>query len=141
MPAGDIYAEVIELMQAHGATLVRTKKHHVYEFPDGRHFTIAASPSDRRHAGMNAMRDLRRFLGQVPEHKAGERREKKRKTVRRKLWVATAPPKLEIRERFSIQLLSKLRPSLVAPKLECSPVRIERHQVTPMAIALGRLFR
>jgi len=140
MPHRDYYADTIALLKEHGAVLVRQKKHQVWELPDGRHFTIGSTPSDSARAGLNSLRDLRRFLGLTPPHKDGERREKKPKKQRQKLGIVSEPvPKIEVRVKLSEELLKKQRPSLVAEKLDCSPVYLERYPRTGLFAILLHL--
>jgi hypothetical protein len=75
--------EVIRLLKEHGATLERTKKHHIWRLPDGRIHVLPSSPSCA-YAWKNQLSDLRKFLGVVPSDrgKPGERRAKKTKTKR-----------------------------------------------------------
>lgn len=54
--------EVHELLKQHGATLIRSKKHGVWEFPGGRKFTVPTSPRDHR-SWDNSLAQLKRFLG------------------------------------------------------------------------------
>lgn len=60
-----------------GAVLKRSKKHLVYELPNGKSFTLPSTPSDTR-ADLNAISDLRKVAGVVKEVKPPrkERREK-----------------------------------------------------------------
>lgn len=73
--------EISRILKQHRAALVRTKRHNVWKFPDGRIFTTAQSPSDFR-ASNNQLRDLKRLLGlngvrgvagerRVPQNKPG----------------------------------------------------------------------
>lgn len=65
------------LLREHRATLVRTKRHLVYKFPDGKTFVQACTPSDV-HALDNQLRDLKRLLGINGDRGTpGERRERK----------------------------------------------------------------
>lgn len=54
--------DVEALIKQYGGKLVRTKRHFVYKFPDGRCFTLACTPSDV-NAELNNMAKLRKFLG------------------------------------------------------------------------------
>ena len=67
--------QVAALLKQHRATLVRTKRHNVWKFPDGKMFTTAQTPSDI-HAEDNQLRDLKRLLGLNPPDrgKPGTRR-------------------------------------------------------------------
>lgn len=78
----DPAVEVSRLLKEHRAVLVRTKRHQVYRFPNGRVFTMASTPSDFR-AAANQLTDLRRTLGIDTERGLpGERREKRCKPGR-----------------------------------------------------------
>ncbi len=57
-----VQEEIDDLLKAHGAVLDRTKKHHVWKFPDGRTFVAASSASDVR-AERNQLATLRQMLG------------------------------------------------------------------------------
>lgn len=73
--------QVNSLLKEIGAKLKRRKKHEVWELPNGKTLVRSQTPSDRR-SDMQDMKELRHALGDVPEHKEGERREKKRKAKR-----------------------------------------------------------
>lgn len=73
--------QVNNLLSSIGAVLKRRKKHEVWELPNGKTLVRSQTPSDRRSDAQD-LKELRHALGQVPEHKEGERREKKRKTKR-----------------------------------------------------------
>jgi hypothetical protein len=140
--AGDIYDEVIAKLKQHGATLVRHKKHQVWRLPDGRVLTLSTSPSDRKLAALNAMRDLRRLLGEQAEYHDGERRVRKpKKAARRSLGILAQPvpvrPKLN---EATLSLLARPRPSLIAPPILCSPIYVERFPCTPLWAVLRRLL-
>ena len=82
-------AEVSRLIKQHGGVLVRTKRHKVWKFPDGRVFTTAATPSDYR-AYANQLTDLKRTLGLTKsEATVGARREKNIKRGSRSSFVVT----------------------------------------------------
>jgi hypothetical protein len=51
-----------DALDAVGARLKRTKKHRVYELPNGRTFVVGSTPSDNR-AEQNALSDLRAISG------------------------------------------------------------------------------
>jgi hypothetical protein len=144
MQAGDVYEEVISELKQHGAALVRTKKHDVWRFPDGRSLTISRSPSDRKNAGLNAMRDLRRLLGTVPVHQDGERRERRRRsTVRARIPLLEPKPTnalMTIADKLTM-MQPRMRPSLVAPKMQCSPVYLERIERTPLMVIMANVCR
>ena len=59
---------VTSLIVQHGGVLRRKKKHEVWQFPNGRVFVRAATPSDHR-ADANNLSDLRKILGITPEPK------------------------------------------------------------------------
>lgn len=42
--------EIAQILKEHHGVLVRTKRHNVYKFPDGRMFTTSCTPSDFRAA-------------------------------------------------------------------------------------------
>jgi len=52
--------EVLSILKQCHAKLVRTKRHRVWRFPDGRIFTQSSSPSDV-NADRQQLRDLRRM--------------------------------------------------------------------------------
>ncbi len=55
-----------DALAAAGATLKRSKKHLVYELPNGKNVVVAATPSDVR-AELNMVRDVKRAAGAVPQ--------------------------------------------------------------------------
>lgn len=73
--------QVNKLLTEIGAMLKRRKKHEVWELPNGKIFVRSQTPSDRR-SDVQDLRDLRHALDKIPEHKEGQRREKKRKAGR-----------------------------------------------------------
>lgn len=85
---------VASLLKTNGAKLVRTKKHKVWRFPDGRIFTMPSTPSDSAHGDKNLLADLKKFLGLTKhETTVGERRERKTKRtrIRQRVAVESAP--------------------------------------------------
>lgn len=50
------------ILREHGAVLVRSKKHLVYRFPDGRIFVASSTPSDSQRHAKNQLRDIRKIL-------------------------------------------------------------------------------
>lgn len=68
---------VEELIREYGGLLVRTKRHFVYRFPDGRIFILSSTPSDS-HTERNSLADLRKFLGIKRE--SNKNPDRKRKT-------------------------------------------------------------
>lgn len=77
----DYRSEVQRLLEESGAVLLRSKKHQVWQLPNGKKFVRSQTPSDQ-HSDRNNFSDLRRVLGIVDETRGqeGERREKKLKT-------------------------------------------------------------
>lgn len=75
--SGPQYNEVLHLLKEYGATLERSKKHHIWRFPDGRSFSLPGSPSCKS-AWENNLHDLKKFLG-IKELRGivGERRPKR----------------------------------------------------------------
>ena len=71
-------ARLAGMLKDCGAVLLRAKKHVVWKLPNGKSFTCASTPSDYR-AEANQISHLRHALGQVPDHKEGERRERRLK--------------------------------------------------------------
>jgi len=70
------------LLRQYGCTLKRQKKHQVWSLPNGKTFTRAATPSDRRAAN-NSLSDLKRELGLTKQTATvGVRRERKAKIKR-----------------------------------------------------------
>ena len=61
-PTGTIQGRIDALLKEAGMTLVRNKKHIVYQAPDGRSFTMSSTPSDE-NARRQTLRSLERFLG------------------------------------------------------------------------------
>lgn len=90
--------EALRLLKAHGAELVRTKKHKVWKLPDGRSWTMASSPSCA-HSWKNNLHDLKNFLKvNDPERgKPGARRPKKSKV--RRSGSLPMPPVEPVRPR------------------------------------------
>lgn len=76
-----VWDKVHALLRDHGAQIVRTKKHVVWRFPDGRIWVHASTPSDVK-AGENNYRDLRRFLGLNGSTKTGDYGEAGRRPVK-----------------------------------------------------------
>jgi hypothetical protein len=64
-----------------GAVLKRSKKHLVYELPNGKSFTIPSTPSDSR-ADLNAISDLRKVAG-IEKAAKPPRKERREKQGRR----------------------------------------------------------
>ena len=54
--------DILSIIKAHGGELVRSHRHCMYRFPDGRTFVMSATPNDWRVA-QQQMTTLRRFLG------------------------------------------------------------------------------
>ncbi len=81
-------AEVRRLLR--GATLVRTKKHNVYELPNGKRVSMANTPSDV-NAVRQQLRSLEKALGlREGLGEPGERRERPSKQGRREAPRVTA---------------------------------------------------
>lgn len=59
-PSPDV--QVQELLQKYDARLVRQGNHQVWQFPDGKKFVRANTPSDRR-SSLNNLSDLKKLLG------------------------------------------------------------------------------
>lgn len=76
-----------------GAVLKRSKKHLVYELPNGKKFTTAATPSDKR-SDLNGISDLRHAAGVVVAVKeAKAARDRKVKPGRREpIWSIPVNP-------------------------------------------------
>lgn len=125
------YDAALDLLKEHGATLSRTKKHKVWKMPDGRSWTMPASPSDV-HSWKNNLSDLRNFLGVNGERgKPGVRRPKKAKKRQHKpvapvTLLAAQPPR-----RSQMDELLALRESLAPVKPE-PPIEIA--QLIPQVI-------
>lgn len=81
--------EVGRLLTEHKAVLVRSRKHKIYKFPDGRIYTISSTPGNS-DAAKNQLRDLNHLLG-LTKHTAtvGDRRIKR--TWRKPQKPAVAP--------------------------------------------------
>ena len=75
--------EIQKLLNENGAKLLRNNKHQVWGLPNGREFTCANTPSDRR-AAANALSDLRKVLEISDPNRGqpGERRARKAKAGR-----------------------------------------------------------
>lgn len=79
MALGD---RVSKALSAAGAVLKRSRKHLVYELPNGNKLTVSSTPSDHRHED-NILRDLRRASGAVSAGPVvGERRRRPHKPGR-----------------------------------------------------------
>lgn len=109
--------QVEELIREHGGGLVRSRKHRVYRFPDGRIFTISSTPSDTARAEKNNLAELRNFL-HIRRAKTGD--------------PAAATPHKSTRR--------SLRSFTVPPPLPCLPVFLERCPRTPLFAILLHLF-
>lgn len=87
-------AALLQLIEAQGGVLARSKKHQVYLFPGGKQFTIPCTPRCPR-AYANAISDLKRLLGlyELNRGQAGKRRERKRKSHRiERAWTPQDTP-------------------------------------------------
>lgn len=131
--------EVEALIRTHGGVLVRSRKHRVYRFPDGRCFTLSSTPGDSVHAELNNLTDLRHFLGIKREiHKNPNRRSKQgRKAVRPRYIAPIAPAPLTDWKR-------KLSGLLITPRFRPRPCRTAVHLETlprtPLFAILLHLF-
>jgi hypothetical protein len=107
MPAES--GRILALLKAHGAVLARSKRHRVWQFPDGRVFALASTPSDHR-AEANQYADLRKLLGLSGGGAEGARRERKAKHPRQSRGVAApAASAVDIRDIQS-ELFKRLYP-------------------------------
>lgn len=69
----------LKLLQDAGAKLIRSKKHLVFELPNGQITVASKTPRNERFADRHVARELRQKLGVADERgKPGERREKSR---------------------------------------------------------------
>lgn len=141
--------EVEALIRAHGGVLVRSRKHRVYKFPDGRTFTLSSTPSDSIHAERNNLSDLRHFLGIRREIRKNPDRKPKShgKAPRRRYVVPLAPvPVPDWKQKLSglIQFCRESWRQSVAPTQipgpVCVPVHLERLPRTPLFAILMHLF-
>lgn len=130
---------VMNTLKAHGAVLVRHKKHMVYRFPDGRTWTHASTPSCP-HSMQNNFSDLRRMLGIADDERGqpGERREKRRKTHRAIPFVSLsdAPVKLSGSIREALQRAVRMK----KPEMQCFPFDVRPVYGTAVTVVLSRLL-
>jgi len=111
--------ECMRILKEHGAVLVRTKKHKIWKFPDGRIHVMPGSPSTMV-TWKNQLRDLRNLLGINEERGAvGERRPKKNKPRKtRKFNVVGDASNVVLRDMSS--QLAGLRESLSSGAAEAA---------------------
>lgn len=140
--------DIDELIRAHKGTLLRESNHLVFGFPDGRRFTMAATPSDT-HAYKNCLADLRRFLGlQKFGTTVGERRER-RKRQRSVQPIRIERPTAQMVKRVDIEALAELYAKLPKARLQriANPERcegtmwLETVYQTPLTTLMRRVFR
>lgn len=81
------------IIQENGGVLIRQYKHKVYQFPNGKVFTCAATPSCPL-AYNNAVTDLKNLLGVNPPNRGtpGERREKRVKQRSKQVFSVSGTP-------------------------------------------------
>lgn len=123
--------DVEELIRQHGGKLARQKKHHVWKFPDGRNFVMAATPGDIR-AERNNMANLYNFLGIEKENIKNPDRRSKPGVGKAK--AASTAGEVKLRD-WKSELL-KVR--LFKPK-QSSSVAYQLVPVTPLAVILKHL--
>lgn len=126
--------EVARLLREYGGTLVRSKTHNVYKFPDGKIFTTPKTPSDHR-TWANQLQQLRFLLGITHAKKKSTKRQPK-KGVGKPLYRVD-PPVVNRRNPLEGFVFPESRHR---PYDECLPVAIERVPMTPMWCWMRRLF-
>jgi hypothetical protein len=121
--------EVIRILKEHGAKIVRTKKHIVWRFPDGKSWTVSSTPSDVC-AWKNNLADLRSYLklNPVERGKPGERRVKKPKTKRQKSEIAIAVaspsrPAHDLKEQLSRVRITHVESGVSTESVDAARVR------------------
>lgn len=129
--------EVEALIKAHGGVLVRSRKHRVYRFPDGRTFTLASTPGDAYCGERNNLADLRNFLGVKREiHKNPSRRHKHGGKPSRTRYIAPVPPTPLI--DWKQKLAGLLQVAAYRPC--CVPVYLQPLPRTPLFAILLHIF-
>lgn len=132
---------VLDTLKAHGAEVVRQKKHVVWRFPDGRTLVHASTPSDSACAWKNNWTDLRKMLGLADEGRGapGERREKRVRHIR-------ATPERAQLQRLPNTIDSGLLGRLLAvvrltkPKYQdCFPMELQLVMRTPTTVMMAKL--
>lgn len=100
MSMGNAQKQVLDLLKSSGAKLVRERKHGIWQLPDGRRYTLPATPSDH-HSWKNNLSKLKWFLGQKTkqekthadfEHKKKDKTYKIKRPPRRE-FLADLPPR------------------------------------------------
>lgn len=104
--------KVLEALDAVGAKLKRAKRHKVFELPNGRNVVIPSTPSDSRRGEQNALCDIRKAAGIVPEPKPEKPvRERRRKPGR------DEPPRLGLPRESDPMALAFRKTGLVEQQL------------------------
>jgi hypothetical protein len=129
--------DVEALIKQHGGKLVRTKRHFVYRFPDGRCFTLAGTPSDM-NAELNNMTTLRRFLGVERETNKNPDRRPKVGVKGRPAFTGAATD-VALRDWKKELNLQARKLHLFRPKINCTGY-LQRVSMTPLTAILAHFL-
>jgi hypothetical protein len=129
--------DVEALIKQHGGRLVRSKRHFVYKFPDGRCFTLACSPSDV-NAELHNMAKLRRFLGIEREINKNPDRKRKPGVNGKPAFTETATG-VTLRDWKKDLNLQARKLNLFRPKVKCVGY-LQRVSMTPLTAILAHLL-
>lgn len=126
----DPSVEVARILKEHRAVLVRTNRHEVWKFPDGRIFTQPHTPSDWRTSA-NQLTDLRRMLGLGDGRgKPGERRQRSCKPGRTgasRIATSIEPRMLEAMRKAGL-VEERLNDKIAALTLQLKVSRAANHR-------------
>jgi hypothetical protein len=135
----DAKKELDKLLKDSGAQLKRSRKHLIWELPDGRKFTHSATPGDMR-AYDNALSDLRKLLGIRREVRKNPERRKKPGVGKPVYWAGSV---IQVRDwsamAAAVEAYIKRLPSTVKPEPCCFPVDVRLVPMTPLWCILRNL--
>lgn len=130
--------EIEDLLHEHHAELVRTKKHRIWKFPDGRIWVVAGSPRSDS-AWKTNLHDLKKFLGISVAAKTNTERRVKKGTTRKVKWEPVPLRQGNAIGDFLNEWKAKL-PSLTLPPQAKPYAAIRRFETTPLKWILFRIF-
>lgn len=117
----DAIDEIHELLKSNGAVLERTKKHHIWRFPDGRIWVLPGSPRSSQ-SYTNNLCDLRTFLGvKKAKKKSTAPKRKKAKKSPAKVYLSSDEKLAIIRPNRNAAELQKIKTAIA----EFTPLRAE----------------
>lgn len=136
--------QIESLLHENHAELVRSKKHRVYRFPDGRNWVVAGSPRSDSSWKTN-LHDLRKFLGHDLSANTNPHRKVKQGTKRVVRFEELASVKVPA---WVSQLKAFVEANPQRPSLKCPepPPCVPSYQVTPIykspvSVLLGKVLR